>query len=242
MPATPRFPSIVLSSLFNFCLAIAPYPALGALIQLAADGTAIADSDITIDRKFVGRVGDVVELKDGSHAVVLGGSMNGPSAWFTLKITGENVSVTGLGGPPWGFGSCGDGKPLRAVTWPAPAIIPPSPKAGFTRINIASPEFGAPTRKGQECISGAGSGCNPKSIKLKATTSPPGATILIDGEEQDFLTNTKLISVPYCPNDKKALFVFRKTGYVNCSRDVALPPAAPPDVVSCELKPASARR
>jgi hypothetical protein len=208
-------------------LTIVPMVALGARVQFIADASIFPPEAMSVDYRFQGLLGDIVDLTDGTHQVRLR-TASDYTLQFSLHVTSGVFSVSDeTSEPP----NCKQG---LSISWARPTISAPNATHAYYQVKVESPTFGKPTATTM-CSLAEMASCNAQKIILNAVSEPPGSEIWIDGKKLDQLTNITL-SVPYCSYERKKWIVLRQSGMVNCGREVATAPNSQVNL-TCKMSP-----
>jgi hypothetical protein len=203
------FAAVILAVFSTLLLGVLA-PATAAIVYFTTESVALKNMRLTDSSKLIGFVGDVVELKDGSHAP------KDYTLQFTIKISGKLIEVMAANyNPP----NC---TPELQVEWARPRVSPHRTYTDVTTIILEDPKFGKPTGN-TRCAQYSMAGCTKQKIILTAISNPANSEIWIGGEKQQFRTNATL-SVPYCTYETTKDILLRIPNTVNCERSVDLAP------------------
>ena len=196
-------------------LALASYSTEAATVLFQSKGDALKQSQLSIGWDFIGLMGDLVDLDDGTHKI----SVNAPRGYtlqFALTIRGNVLNVAS---PELIPQNCTE---ELDVNWRRPDVVDSTEYENVKVIILNDPEFGAPTGD-VLCMSSAMAGCTKRKIILTAKSEPNGAEIRIDGKKIQHLTNATL-SVPYCEYESSKNITLRMDGKINCKKTILLSP------------------
>ena len=186
-------------------------PAGAATVYIQAEGDAFKNSKLTRDWTLIGFVGDLLELRDGTHEIRIAGP-RGYTFETTLYVAGRDVKVTKAG-----YTAPNCEKELK-VNWPPPKVQNDARNNGVQVVTLPKPTFGAPTGR-DECALPLMISCPKEKMIVTAKSDPQGAEIWIDDEQAAIKTDTTL-SVPYCKSAKSVSILLRMKGKTNCRQDI----------------------
>ena len=196
-------------------------------IHFQSNGNMLKQSQLRVGRNFLGFMGDVVDLHDGTHRIYVN-APRGYTLQFTLTVQGRELNLVNTDHFPR---NC-DGE-VFDINWPFPNVVDSTEYKDVKVIVLSDPQFGRSLGR-SECHLFATLTCTKRKVILRAESEPSGAEIWIENEKMPFPTNATL-SVPYCKHESSKEVVLRKDGMINCRKTIQLSPDSRV-LVACKLR------
>ena len=209
------------------------FPVYAITVKFNSENEQLIGKKLLSDNKFIGLVGDFIEMKEGTHNISINIVKKDEDKYkigFDLNIKKDLLSVEKY-------------NVRREKCWSHSEVKGKPPKISNSKkhqdvkvVLLRSPDF---PKTSPRCIIKVLHAYAPRceeNIFLNATSTPEGAEIWINDEKiQNFQTNTPKLSVPYCGDGKSIHILMRLNSQINCEQRTDIPPDRNV-AVNCDLK------